>query len=77
MTTCRHCARPITLIEGEWTDPNATGDDSMWALTCPDHDSFVADHEPEPLCHRCGVTIPDGQEQWAMADRLCPGCFDA
>lgn len=45
--TCRHCGRTIEQVEGAWIDPEATGDDSVWRETCDEHDTFVADHEPE------------------------------
>lgn len=45
--TCRHCARTIINDAGRWVDPWATGDDSVWRETCPDHDTFTAEHEPE------------------------------
>ena len=29
-----------------WIDPEAKGDDSVWATACDRHDTFTADHEP-------------------------------
>lgn len=44
---CQHCGRNINLIEGEWVDVHATGDDSIWRETCDGNsESFVAPHEP-------------------------------
>jgi len=34
-------------VNGQWINPEATGDDSIWRETCEDHDTFIADHEPE------------------------------
>jgi hypothetical protein len=45
---CRHCGRPIVNEGGRWVDPEATGDDSVWRETCDSHDTFTAEHEPEP-----------------------------
>lgn len=43
---CKHCDRVIQLIDGYWTDPEATGDDSIWREVCDQHDTFIAEHEP-------------------------------
>lgn len=53
---CRHCDRAIEYDEQThyWLDPEATGDDSMWAATCDQHDTFVAEHQPRPMCQTCG-----------------------
>lgn len=45
--TCKHCGRDIVLEDGRWIDPEATGDDEIWRETCDEHDTFIADHEPE------------------------------
>ena len=45
-TTCEHCGRAIVLVAGEWVDPQATGDDSIWREVCDAHDTFTAEHEP-------------------------------
>jgi hypothetical protein len=45
-TACAHCDRAIVEIEGTWTDPEAKGDDIMWAETCDGNDTFTAEHEP-------------------------------
>jgi hypothetical protein len=34
------------LESGEWVDPEATGDDSIWREVCDSHDTFTAEHEP-------------------------------
>lgn len=47
--TCRHCGRTIMLAGDVWIDPEATGDDEIWRETCDAHDTFIADHEPQPL----------------------------
>jgi hypothetical protein len=47
MITCRYCHRVITLVNGRWIDPEATGDDSVWRETCEEHDTFEAEHLPE------------------------------
>lgn len=44
---CRHCGRGIVQVNGQWINPDATGDDSVWRETCEDHDTFIAEHEPE------------------------------
>jgi hypothetical protein len=44
--TCKHCGRSITLVNDEWIDPLATGDDAMWRETCDAHDTLTAEHEP-------------------------------
>lgn len=44
---CRHCDRPIALRAGQWIDPYAQGDDSVWSEVCDSHDTFPADHEPQ------------------------------
>lgn len=43
---CRHCERLIVLDGGQWLDPEATGDDSIWREVCDAHDAFQAVHEP-------------------------------
>lgn len=53
MTTCRHCSRRIEKVEGLWIDPEATGDDSVWRETCDRHDTFEAQHEPDPNTEAC------------------------
>jgi DNA-directed RNA polymerase subunit RPC12/RpoP len=46
--TCQHCGRAIFRdVEGIWVDPEATGDDEVWRETCDEHDTFMAEHEPE------------------------------
>jgi hypothetical protein len=46
--TCQHCGRAIFRdTEGRWVDPEATGDDEVWRETCDEHDTFMAEHEPE------------------------------
>lgn len=62
MTTCRHCDRTIVPEDGGWIDPEATGDDSVWRETCDQHDTFIADHEPDygtvsefKVCEVCGA----------------------
>lgn len=30
-----------------WADPEATGDDELWRLSCDSHDTFTAEHEPK------------------------------
>ena len=48
-STCRHCERRIVLDpEDGWVDPEADGDDRIWRETCDSHDTFTAEHEPEP-----------------------------
>jgi len=48
MTICRHCDRLIEQdAAGYWYDPEASGDDAIWRETCDQHDTFIADHEPE------------------------------
>lgn len=49
MTACRHCERSIIQDGDIWIDPAATGDDSVWRETCDQHDTFLADHEPDDL----------------------------
>lgn len=45
--TCRHCERAIQWDDDDgWIDPDATGDDSIWRVTCDAHDTFTAEHEP-------------------------------
>lgn len=44
---CAHCGRLIVLKADVWTDPEATGDDSVWSEACDAHDTFTAEHEPE------------------------------
>jgi hypothetical protein len=46
--TCKHCGRTVTLVGGEWVDPNATGDDAMWRETCDSHETVDSEHEPIP-----------------------------
>ena len=53
MTTCQHCKRAITRDDsGEWIDPNATGDDSLWRYVCDSHDTFEAEHVPDDAAER-------------------------
>jgi hypothetical protein len=59
---CKHCQRGIVYEDGGWVDPEATGDDAMWRETCGDHDTFTAEHEPDP-----DADLPDGY-RWATAD---------
>lgn len=45
---CRHCGREIQYVANEgWVEPEATGDDIVWFLTCDLNESFDARHEPE------------------------------
>lgn len=44
--TCAFCGRRIVNVDGQWIDPEATGDDSVWREVCDSHDTFVAEHEP-------------------------------
>lgn len=47
-TECRHCHRDIVADPTEgWVDPEAAGDDEVWRVTCDQHDTFTAEHEPE------------------------------
>lgn len=51
--TCRHCQRDVVKDPDEgWIDPEAGYDDEdgdgIWRTTCDSHDTFIADHEPEP-----------------------------
>jgi hypothetical protein len=45
--TCVHCGREIMWhpVDG-WTDPEATGDDSVWRMVCDASVTFTAEHEP-------------------------------
>lgn len=45
MSTCKRCNRAVTLDDGRWVDPNATGDDAAWRETCDENESFTAEHE--------------------------------
>lgn len=45
-TPCRYCGRLIIYRNGIWIDPEATGDDSVWRITCEARDTFTAEHEP-------------------------------
>lgn len=45
---CQHCHRDIVNRDGQWIDPQATGDDSLWREVCDSHDSFTAEHSPRP-----------------------------
>lgn len=48
-TECRYCGRRIVWDpRSGWVDPEATGDDGVWRETCDAHDTFTAEHEPEP-----------------------------
>ncbi len=68
---CRHCGRAIVLEGGNWIDPNATGDDSVWRDTCDSHDTRQAEHEPaptpddeplpDPVCGTCGTAYQCGE----------------
>ena len=44
---CKHCQRIIVEREGEWIDPNASGDDRIWRYICDEHDTLQANHEPQ------------------------------
>ena len=47
---CRHCGRTVSLIDGYWVDPEATGDDSIWYEVCDEnHEDRRAAHEPKPV----------------------------
>jgi hypothetical protein len=46
--TCLHCQHPITQVADTWMATDATGDDVIWRESCPDHDTFTAEHEPVP-----------------------------
>lgn len=71
METCQHCRRGITLTPEGWADPQATGDDAVWRMTCDSHDTFTAEHEPDTLtmwtrpCPCCG--------QWEYTDESIGG----
>jgi len=54
MLICRHCQRSIREEEGVWIDPAATGDDEVWRETCDEHDTFIADHEPDDGVYDAG-----------------------
>lgn len=49
--TCRHCGHGIALVDQTWIAPDAGTDvengDGIWRESCPDHDTFTAEHEPE------------------------------
>ena len=49
MSTCSHCGRAIVFEDGVWVDPLATGDDAVWRETCDAHDTFTAEHVPDPV----------------------------
>ena len=42
---CKHCHRRVENDEGNWIDPEATGDDVTWRETCDANDVFDARHE--------------------------------
>lgn len=46
MSNCKYCEREIVYRLGQWVDPEATGDDSIWSETCESHDTFTAEHLP-------------------------------
>lgn len=46
MTICKHCGRDLVRECGQWADPQARGDDSVWRSVCDMNETFVADHEP-------------------------------
>lgn len=53
MTTCIHCGRVIIQDQHlQWLDPEATGDDEIWAYTCDAHDTFVAERMTISRLHR-------------------------
>lgn len=64
---CQHCGRDIALVNGQWMDPNATGDDVVWRETCDSHDTFTAEHEPATGCFSCG--LPRGEHTVASRAR--------
>ena len=45
---CKHCHRQIKELNGEWIDPNATGDDEVWRYSCDENEHDIyASHEPQ------------------------------
>lgn len=50
--TCKHCQREIVSTEEGWADPLATGDDSVWSLSCDKNDTFTAEHDVEDPTQR-------------------------
>ncbi|CAB4145885.1 hypothetical protein UFOVP1219_21 [uncultured Caudovirales phage] len=57
--TCKHCQREIVSTEEGWADPLATGDDSVWRLSCDKNDTFTAEHDvEETFC--CDTPRPKG-----------------
>lgn len=56
--TCAHCGRRIVKSNVGWIDPEATGDDAMWRVSCDAHDTFTAEHEPSyPRKNAAGETV--------------------
>lgn len=53
---CQHCSRALVLVDGEWIDPRATGDDEIWRTLCDERPEggglMDQGHEPEmePWC---------------------------
>lgn len=45
-SVCRNCQRRIVNVNGEWIDPEATGDDSVWRETCDRSEAFTGEHVP-------------------------------
>ena len=43
---CQHCNREVEQHNGQWIDPQATGDDAIWREVCDSHDTFTAEHQP-------------------------------
>lgn len=79
--TCVHCDRDIVRIEnGTWIDPEADGDDIVWAETCDSHDTFQAEHEPTVHLlttregNECGTDGPSDPDINAVT---CPACLSA
>lgn len=45
---CQHCQRRIIEREGEWLDPNASGDDRIWRYVCDGNiEEIYPYHQPE------------------------------
>lgn len=42
---CKHCERDVFLTDEGWADPNATGDDEIWRLTCDGNEAWPSEHE--------------------------------
>jgi hypothetical protein len=70
--TCRFCQRLIINDNGTWIDPQATGDDSIWRETCDAHDTFVAEHEPDPT-ETITFTLSELRLLWLGAETLAEG----